>query len=54
MGIYTAFLDIAMAVGSPALGWVAGQAGLGAVFFASAVVVLCAAGIATRLLQRPV
>lgn len=53
MGIYTAFLDVAMAIGSPALGWIAGQAGLGAVFIASALVVLCTAGIAVRLLQRP-
>ncbi|MGA3891801.1 arabinose transporter [Ralstonia nicotianae] len=53
MGIYTAFLDVAMAIGSPALGWIAGQAGLGAIFIASALVVLCTAGIAIRLLQRP-
>lgn len=52
MGIYTAFLDVAMAIGSPALGWIAGHAGLGAVFIASALVVLCTAGIAARLLQR--
>lgn len=53
MGIYTAFLDVAMAIGSPALGWIAGRAGLGAVFIASALVVLCTTGIAVRLLQRP-
>lgn len=53
MGMYTAFLDVAMAVGSPALGWVAARAGLGAVFIVSALVVLCTAGVAVRLLQRP-
>lgn len=50
MGIFTAFLDVAMAIGSPALGWIAAQAGLGAVFIASAIVVLGAAGIAFRLM----
>lgn len=53
MGIYTAFLDVAMAIGSPALGWVAGQAGLAAVYLASALVVLCTAAIAARLWRRP-
>ncbi|CAO3401720.1 arabinose transporter [Azospirillum palustre] len=52
MGIYTAFLDLAMAVGSPALGWVAGERGLSSVFIASAIVVLCAGGIAIKLLYR--
>ena len=36
MGAYTACLDLALGVGSPALGLVAGGAGLGAVFLASA------------------
>lgn len=56
MGIYTAFLDIAMAIGSPALGWIAGREGLGAVFVAGAAVTLCAAVIALRLFMagRPV
>jgi MFS family permease len=49
MGLYTAFLDIAMAIGSPALGWIAGREGLGAVFVASAVVTLCTAAVALRL-----
>lgn len=53
MGIYTAFLDMAMAIGSPALGWIAGRAGLGSVFITSALVVLCTAGIAARLLRHP-
>ncbi|MBP1847887.1 MFS family permease [Rhizobium petrolearium] len=54
MGIYTAFLDVAMAVGSPVLGWIADHVGLGAVFLASAIVVFCTAGIAVRLMQRSV
>ncbi|QMV73383.1 arabinose transporter [Comamonas piscis] len=54
MGIYTAFLDVAMAIGSPALGWVAGQAGLAAVYLASALVVLVTAAIAARLWRRTV
>jgi MFS family permease len=51
MGAYTAFLDVALGLGSPALGLVAGSAGLGAVFLASAVAVLGAAFIALRLLN---
>ncbi|MGR3910290.1 arabinose transporter [Burkholderia sp. SR8] len=50
MGFYTAFLDVAMAVGSPALGWVGGHAGLGAIFTAAAAVAACTAGVAGRLL----
>ncbi|MEM5310166.1 arabinose transporter [Paraburkholderia sp. JHI869] len=52
MGIYTAFLDVAMAVGSPALGWVGGHIGLGAIFLVGAVVVACTAGVAGRLLYK--
>jgi MFS family permease len=52
MGAYTAFLDVALGLGSPALGLIAGSAGLGAVFLASAVVVLGAAPIAHRLLSK--
>lgn len=52
MGIYTAFLDIAMAVGSPALGWVGGRSGLRAVFLVSAVVVACTGGVAFQLIRR--
>jgi hypothetical protein len=51
MGAYTAFLDVALGLGSPALGLVAGSAGLGAVFLASAVAVMGAAFIALRLLN---
>ncbi len=52
MGIYTAFLDVAMAVGSPALGWIASHAGLDAVFIASAIVVFCTTGVTVRLMQH--
>jgi MFS family permease len=51
MGAYTAFLDVALALASPALGLIASAADLGAVFFASALSVLCAAAIAMRLLS---
>jgi predicted MFS family arabinose efflux permease len=53
MGTYTAFLDLALGFGSPVLGLMAGWAGLGSVFLASALVVLCAAAIAARLLRAP-
>src|SRR5437660_2484762 len=51
MGAYTAFLDLTLGLASPALGFVGGVAGIGAVFLTSAVVVLCAAAIAIRLLR---
>ena len=50
MGIYTAFLDVALGMGSPALGLIAGWASLGSVFLASTLIVLCATVIAVRLL----
>jgi MFS family permease len=50
MGAYTAFLDVALGFGSPALGLIAGRAGLGAVFLASMFTVLGAAVIALRLI----
>jgi len=50
MGAYTAFLDLALGLGVPALGLIANGAGLGAVFLASAVAAVCAAIVATRLL----
>jgi hypothetical protein len=53
MGTYTAFLDLALGFGSPALGLIAGWAGLASVFLASTLVVLCAAAIAMRLLDAP-
>jgi len=50
MGAYTAFLDVALGLASPALGLIAGVADLGTVFLVSMLVVLCAAVIAGRLL----
>ena len=50
MGLYTAFLDLALGFGSPLLGLIAGWAGLGSVFFASTLVVLCTAIVAAVLL----
>lgn len=51
MGAYTAFLDLALGLASPALGLVADQAGVAAVFLVSALVVTGAAGIAFRLMN---
>ncbi len=53
MGAYTACLDLALGISGPGLGIVASQAGLSAVFLVGALVVLCAAGIAVRLLSHP-
>ena len=53
MGAYTAFLDVALGFGTPALGLIASWAGLGSVFLASAVASLCAASVALRLLYAP-
>jgi MFS family permease len=50
-GAYTACLDLALGVASPALGFVASRAGLDTVFLVSTLVVLCAAVIAARLLS---
>jgi MFS family permease len=49
MGIYTVFLDIAMAVGSPALGWIAEHEGLSAAFLVSTGVVFCTTVVALHL-----
>ena len=46
MGAYTAFLDVALAIASPALGLIAAARGISAVFLASTLVVLCASGVA--------
>jgi MFS family permease len=51
MGAYTAFLDLAIGLASPALGAVAGGAGLGTVFLVSTLVVFGAAFIAVRLMR---
>lgn len=53
MGAYTACLDLALGIAGPALGLVAGGVGLGAVFLASALVVLCAAAVTVRFLAVP-
>jgi MFS family permease len=53
MGAYTAFLDLAQGLASPALGLVATGASLNAVFFASALTVLCAAVVASWLMAHP-
>src|SRR5919199_4902471 len=53
MGAYTACLDLALGVASPALGLIASGAGLGAVFLAGALVVLGAAAVAARVFKGP-
>jgi hypothetical protein len=53
MGAHTAFLDLALGLASPALGLIASEACLDAVFLASTVVVLRAAAVAMRLLYAP-
>jgi len=50
MGAYTAFLDLAQGLASPALGLVASGAGMDIVFLASAITVLCAALVALWLM----
>jgi MFS family permease len=50
MGAYTAFLDVALGLGTPALGLLAEFNGLGAVFAASMLAALASAGIATVIL----
>ena len=52
MGAYAAFLDLAIGVGRPLLGWIAGLAGLASVFLFSALSVLCAVFFAVRMLPR--
>lgn len=49
MGIYTVCLDVAMALGSPALGWVADREGLSAVFVVSTGITFCTTAIALHL-----
>jgi MFS family permease len=51
MGAYTACLDLALGVANPALGAIASGAGIGAVFLASTLTVLCAASVAVWLLH---
>jgi MFS family permease len=53
MGAYTACLDLALGLGTPALGLLAVHAGLGAVFLASTAVILLATVVALNLLRQP-
>jgi MFS family permease len=53
MGAYTAFLDLAQGLASPALGLVAKGAGMNVVFLVSAVTVLSAAAVASWLMAHP-
>jgi len=53
MGAYTAFLDLAQGLASPALGLVAKGAGLNVVFLVSAITVLCATLVASWLMAHP-
>jgi MFS family permease len=52
LGTYTACLDLALGVAGPSLGLLADEAGLSAVFGASALLVLLAAAVALRLMRR--
>jgi hypothetical protein len=49
MGVYNTFLDAALGFGRPALGFLAGRAGLASVFVASALAAAAAIPIALRL-----
>jgi MFS family permease len=49
MGTYNAFLDLTLGVGSPALGFIAGKAGVQAVFDASAAAAVLAIPVALHL-----
>jgi MFS family permease len=51
MGAYTAFLDVALGFGTPALGLLAGFAGLGTAFAASLLAALGAAAVAAAMLR---
>jgi MFS family permease len=53
MGAYTAFLDLAQGVASPALGLIAAGAQLNVVFLVSTGTVLCAALVALWLMAHP-
>jgi len=50
MGIYSAYLDLALGIANPLLGYVAGHQGLRAVFLVSALLVAGASVVATRML----
>jgi len=53
MGAYTAFLDLAQGLASPALGLIAIGASLNVLFLAGAITVLCAALVAWWLMAHP-
>ncbi len=53
MGVFTAFLDLALGILAPLLGLVARVAGLGSVFVISALLALCAVPVAVRLRSNP-
>jgi MFS family permease len=53
MGMYTAFLDVALGFGTPALGLIASLSGLGTVFLAAALAVLLTTAFAVLLLAAP-
>ena len=53
MGAYTAFLDLAQGIASPALGLIASGATLNVVFLVSAATVLCAVLVASWLMTHP-
>lgn len=54
MGAYTSCLDLALGLGAPALGLVAGLRGVGPVFLASGLAIACAAAPVAYLLRHPV
>jgi predicted MFS family arabinose efflux permease len=53
MGAYTAFLDLAQGIASPALGLVAKESDLNVVFLVSAITVLGGAAVASWLVAHP-
>ncbi|HEV8201900.1 MAG TPA: arabinose transporter [Candidatus Polarisedimenticolia bacterium] len=53
MGAFTAFLDLALGIVNPALGFLASRAGLTSLYLAGAITVLGAAPVAVSLLRPP-
>ncbi len=53
MGAFTAFYDLSLGISGPLLGLVAGAAGIGSVFFVSALTAIAGAMIAGWLVWRP-
>ena len=52
MGAYTAFLDVALGIANPVLGFIGHKAGLHSVFLVSALVVICSAFVAAGMLRK--